>query len=151
MFMQKLKEELIEKITPLIQGEGMELVDFDLATYKAFLLLRFYVDKIGGVTVNECALLSRKISEYLDLEDMITGKYTLEVSSPGLDRPLTSSSDFKRKVGEEVEIFLKNPKEGKSSLQGAIKESSPDLLILESSEKKWEIPFSEIIKGKIIF
>ena len=149
--MQNLKEELKDKIRPVIEKEGLELVDLDLATYKAFFLLRFYVDKSGGVTIDECAALSQKISDYLDVEDLIQQKYTLEVSSPGFDRPLISATDFKRKVGKKIEVFLKNPVDGKKNLQGKLKEFNAESLFLEGTKKEWVIPFEEILKGKIIF
>jgi ribosome maturation factor RimP len=93
-------------IGPLLDREGIELVELELAGSKRRRILRIYVDRPGGITVDECARANRIIGEVLDIEDPIEGSYTLEVSSPGLDRDLKSDRDFHRSTGRKVRVIL---------------------------------------------
>jgi ribosome maturation factor RimP len=153
-----LKSDLLrEKIEPLVEEEGLDIVEFKFSGTGSSSVLRIFVDKSGGVTVDQCASLSRKLGDFLDMEDLIPGRYTLEVSSPGLDRPLASGEDFKRKIGEKVKVFLKEKWDGKTELEGRIKDiQKQSLLLVESSggEKQEEeriIPLEKVAKAKIIF
>jgi ribosome maturation factor RimP len=112
--------------------------------------LRIFVDKVGGVNVEECASLSRKLSDYLDTEDPIQGRYTLEVSSPGLERPLLSLDDFRRKIGERVKVDLKFPLDDKKGIQGEIVEVREDEVVIALEDKVERIPWDRIAKGRII-
>lgn len=127
---------LREKIKPLIEEESLELVELEFFKGGSASVLRIFVDKVGGVTVDQCANLSRIIGDFLDMEDLIPHRYMLEVSSPGLDRPLTKGADFKRKIGERVKIFLREAEAGKTELVGKIKnfEEGNLFLVIESPE-----------------
>jgi ribosome maturation factor RimP len=157
--MANLKETLKEKILPLIEDENLELVDLEFSPSGPRSLLRIYVDKPGGITIDECTSLSRKVSDFLDMEDLIPHRYNLEVSSPGLDRPLVKREDFIRKVGEKVRVFLKEPVDGKLDLAGEIKNFQKETLYLSTQfegakpvviEEK-AVPFGNILKAKIIY
>lgn len=147
-----------EKIEPLVEDDGLEIVDLEFSEGVTS-VLRIYVDKVGGVTVDQCADLSRRIGDLLDMENLISGRYRLEVSSPGLDRPLVTYADFKRKIGERVKVFLKEEVRGNIELVGKIKniEGENLLLLIESpaydrDEKKEEtIPLKKVAKAKIVF
>jgi ribosome maturation factor RimP len=152
-------ETLREKIKPVVEGENSELVDLEFSGGGSASVLRVYVDRSAGITVDQCADLSRKIGDMLDTEDLIPGRYRLEVSSPGLDRPLISAADFKRKTGERVRVFLKESLDGKTELVGEIKELKEENLILrlESTEptKKTDedktVPLKMVAKARILF
>lgn len=94
-------EELLE---PIVTGFGFELVDVEYVKEVGTWYLRAYIDKPGGITVDDCEVVSRKFSDILDEKDYIEDAYIFEVSSPGLGRPLKKEKDFKRSLGEEVEI-----------------------------------------------
>ena len=113
--------------------------------------LRIFIDKPGGVTVADCARVSREISDLLDTEDIIPHKYLLEISSPGLDRPLMSKTDFKRKMGKKVKVFLKEESSQDKELKGEIVGLENEKLILQSKNGKIAISLIEIAKAKIIF
>jgi ribosome maturation factor RimP len=157
--MTNLSERLKEELLPLIKEEELELVDFEFSPGGSKSLLRIYVDKAEGVTIGECANLSRKISDFLDMEDLIPHRYSLEVSSPGLDRPLVRREDFIRKVGEKVRVFLKEPVDGKLDLVGKIKKFQEETLYLSTESKEAEtsadegktVPFKNVLKAKIIY
>ena len=93
-------------ITPIIEANNFELVDVEYVKEGSNWYLRAYIDKDGGITVDDCELVSRAFSDLLDKEDFIEDSYILEVSSPGLGRPLKKNKDFKRNVGNEVELRL---------------------------------------------
>jgi ribosome maturation factor RimP len=157
--MSSIAENLKEKIEPLIEEDGLELVDLKFFEGGPASVLRIYVDRSGGVTVDQCAHLSRKISDFLDMEDLIPVRYRLEVSSPGLDRPLVSGADFKRKIGERVKVFLKEEVDGKMELVGKIKNLEEEnlLLLIESPASELNegaeeiIPLKNVAKAKIMF
>lgn len=93
-------------ITPLVEKNNFELVDVEYVKEGANWYLRAYIDKEGGITVDDCEIVSRELSDLLDQEDFIPDAYILEVSSPGLGRQLKKEKDFKRSIGEEVEVKL---------------------------------------------
>lgn len=93
-----------ELVLPIIEANNFELVDVEYVKEGANWYLRVYADKEGGIAIDDCVLISRSLEEKLDAEDFIEDAYILEVSSPGLGRPLKKEKDFKRNLGEEVEI-----------------------------------------------
>jgi len=146
----EIEEALKQKLLPLIEEGGLELVELDLVGKPPHYILRIFVDKVGGVNVEECASLSRSLSDYLDTEDLIQGRYTLEVSSPGLDRPLLSLDDFRRKIGDRVRINLKSPLDQKGEVEGEIIEVRENDVVLALEDKVETIPWDRIDKGRII-
>ena len=96
-------------LTPVIQANGFELVDVEYVKEAGTRYLRAYIDKEGGITIDDCELVSRAFGELLDAEDFIEESYVLEVSSPGLGRPLKKEKDFARSIGKDVEIKLFKP------------------------------------------
>jgi len=98
----------------------MELVHLEMKREPGGLLLRLYIDKEGGVTLDDCARISRQLSVQLDVEDPIEERYTLEVSSPGLDRPLFSDGDFARFSGRKIRLSTHVPLEGRRNYQGRL-------------------------------
>ena len=98
------KQKTEEILQPIVEEHGFELVDVEYVKEGSNWYLRAYIDKPGGITVNDCETVSRKLSDILDEKDYIDDAYILEVSSPGLGRPLKKEKDFKRSLGEEVEI-----------------------------------------------
>lgn len=118
---------------------GLEIVDVEFrgGGGKAR-MLRIFLDKPGGVTHEDCELVSKEVSTILDVEDAVPGgSYTLEVSSPGLDRRLSKAADFQRFVGSRVKVMTKEPVNGNRHFEGKLREFSGDLLVLslESGKK----------------
>ena len=98
-----------ELVLPLVEANHFELVDVEYVKEAGTWYLRIYIDKEGGININDCELVSRAFSEILDKEDYIEDAYILEVSSPGLGRPLKKDKDFQRNLGEEVEVRTYKP------------------------------------------
>jgi ribosome maturation factor RimP len=160
--MADLRERLKEKLLPLVKEENLELVDLEFSPSGSKSLLRIYVDKPGRVTIGECANLSRKVSDFLDMENLIPHRYNLEVSSPGLDRALIKREDFMRRVGEKVRVFLNEPVDGKMELVGEIKNFCEGTLYLSTPSEETEsvgskeeeekaVPIGNVLKAKIIY
>ena len=112
-------EQLLE---PIVTGFGFELVDVEYVKEAGNWYLRAYIDKPGGITVDDCEAVSRKFSDILDEKDFIQDAYILEISSPGLGRPLKKEKDFKRSLGEEVEIRTYRAIEKQKEFTGILKE-----------------------------
>ncbi len=106
-----MREDLLEKIRslvyPVVEDFKLELVDLEYKQEGRNMILRIYIDKEGGVTLDDCAKVSREIGDLLEVEDAIQGNYHLEVSSPGIDRPLKKSSDYDRFAGRKVKIKVR--------------------------------------------
>ncbi len=130
-FSYGLRAELRRLLEPGARALGCELVDVELAGGGRHPTLRVYIDKPGGVTVDDCADVSRQLSAILDVEDPIRESYTLEVSSPGLDRPLVTAQDFARQRGETVRIKLQAPLAGRRNFTGRVLEVHDAEVVLE--------------------
>ncbi len=115
---EKQTEELLE---PIVNGFGFELVDVEYVKEAGTWYLRAYIDKPGGITVDDCEAVSRKFSDILDEKDYIEDTYIFEVSSPGLGRPLKKEKDFQRSLGEEVEIRTYRPIDRQKEFVGELK------------------------------
>ena len=96
-------------VLPILESMGIELVDIESGRFGRDVVLRIFIDKEGGVMLDDCANVSRELSAILDVEDIISGSYTLEVSSPGLDRPLKTQADYERFAGRQVKIRTYQP------------------------------------------
>ena len=114
---EKRTEELI---LPIVEEQGFELVDVEYVKEGGTMYLRAYIDKPGGIAVNDCETVSRALSDLLDKEDYIADSYILEVSSPGLGRPLKKEKDFRRSVGKAVEIRLYRAVDRKKEFEGIL-------------------------------
>lgn len=130
-FYEQKTEELI---MPVIESNRFELVDVEFVKEGSNWYLRLYVDKEGGITIDDCETVSRAMSDILDREDYIEESYILEVSSPGLGRPLKKDKDFARSIGSEVEIRLYRPIEKQKEFTGYLKSFDKDNVVIEMQD-----------------
>ncbi|MDD2978761.1 MAG: ribosome maturation factor RimP [Hespellia sp.] len=128
-----------ELLTPIVEKEGFELVDVEYVKEAGTWYLRAYIDKPGGIAVNDCELISRAFSEVLDAEDYIDDAYIFEVSSPGLGRPLKKEKDFIRNQGEEVEIRTYRAIDKQKEFVGILKEFDKDTVTLEYEDESTQV------------
>jgi len=137
-------------VQPLLEGEGLALVDVDFQRETSGWVLRLYIEKRGGVSLEDCIKVSKEFGQLLDVEDVIPGPYTLEVSSPGLDRPLRREEDFVRFVGEKVRIRTEDYIGGQRNFRGELVECHGGTIRVKmEEEKEVEIPLSSIRKAKL--
>lgn len=124
--------ERIEKISQQVAGaNGLELVHIEVAGTKRDAVLRIFIDKEGGVSIDDCSLVSRGVEEMLDAEDFIPSRYVLEVSSPGIERQLYSLSDFVKFTGHLAKVKLKAEIDGQRTFVGTISEVDGDKISFE--------------------
>lgn len=122
-------------LKPLMEERQFELVDVEFVKEAGNWFLRVYIDKPGGITIDDCELISRALSDKLDEEDFIVESYILEVSSPGLGRPLKKEKDFVRSQGQSVEVKLFRPIEKQKEFTGILKSWDKDTVTLEFEEE----------------
>ena len=135
----------------VVASEGMKLVDLELKGGGLSQLLRIYIDKTGGVSHADCQLVSEQVSAILDVEDAIPGQYTLEVSSPGLDRKLVKPSDYEHFVGRLARLILREPLGGQRVLEGRLAGLEAGRVRLDSGEgQRTEVELSNISKARLI-
>ncbi len=127
-------------ITPILQENGLNLVDVEYVKEAGQWYLRFYIDKDGGVNINDCETVSRAMSDLLDKDDFIEDAYILEVSSPGLGRPIKKEKDFIRNTGREIEFKLFKAEDGTKEFTGILKAFDKDTVtvLLNEEEKVFE-------------
>ena len=143
------KEALIGLLTGPVESLGYELVDLDLRVGGRG-LLRVYIDLPGGINVDDCARVSRQLSAFLDVEDPIPGSYTLEVSSPGLDRRLRTIEHFRRFTGHEVKVELKQPRDGHRKLRGELTDIGDEDITLDVDGAEWRLAMGDIAMAKLV-
>lgn len=144
-----LVENLKEIILPVLEEENIELVELNFVKARGRSILKLLVDKKGGgINLQECARLNEKIGGLLDTQDVIKERYILEVSSPGLDRPLMTKSDFLRCINKNVRFFLNESINGKIELEGVISKAGDDSVYIDIDGDIIEIPLAKINKAK---
>jgi len=134
---------------PVLDELGLELVEVQYRREQSGWVLRLIIDKQDGVSLEDCAAASREISQLLDIEDFIEQAYNLEVSSPGLDRPLKSMADFKRFTGRMAKIKTIEPIGGEVVFIGKIQQTEGEMIILEMGRREVTIPFSQVSKARL--
>ncbi|MBZ4682979.1 MAG: ribosome maturation factor rimP [Fusobacteriales bacterium] len=146
-------EEKIEKIVePYLKDLDIELVDVEYLQDGASWYVRVYIEKSNyeeNITLEDCAKVSGLIED--DIDKLIEEKYYLEVSSPGLERPLKKLKDYERFVGEKIKVLLKHKIEDKRNYTGVLENVNGETLFLNVDGKKLEIPFNEVKKGNLVF
>jgi ribosome maturation factor RimP len=120
---QRLAESVQAIAAPIVRALGLELVDVECAGQGARTVLRVFIDKPGGVSVGDCEQVHHSLGRALDVQDPIPHPYTLEVSSPGLDRPLRRPEDYRRAAGKRIVVRLRQPVQGQWRLAGRLQEA----------------------------
>ena len=126
-------------LLPIVESHGFELVDVEYVKEAGTWYLRAYIDKPGGITVNDCELVSRTFSDILDEKDYIEDTYIFEVSSPGLGRPLKKEKDFARSIGEEVEIRTYRAIDRQKEFIGILVEYDKDTVTIEYEDETTQV------------
>ncbi len=143
-------EDLEQIIKPVVKGFGCELWGFDYRPYNRSALLRVYIDKEDGVTLEDCADVNHQLSGVLDVEDPIKVAYTLEVSSPGIDRPLLELEHYRMFVGERVKLRLKWPVEEQRNYVGILRSTDEARIELMLEDREVQIPVEAISRGRLL-
>lgn len=140
-------EKLVKGVA---MAEGLELVYIEYQPRGLASLLRIYIDKPGGVNLDDCQRLSKQVSVLLDVEDFVPHHYLLEVSSPGIERPLFKEGDYSRFRNKEVRLQSTEKIEGRKNFTGYIRKFSEGTLELECEERTYAIPFRKIRRANLV-
>ncbi len=145
-----IEQRVSELVEPLTDYNGLELVLVEFTKGPRGNILRLVIDKEGGVTLDDCSRLSRVVSDLLDVHDPVPGSYNLEVSSPGINRPLVTLNDYDRFSGKKIFVRTREPIDGRRKFKGLlIGVSDNDEIIIEGSGEQFLVPFDLINKARL--
>lgn len=144
-----LRDQLSELLAPVVSGLGYELWEIEFAPRAGGGLLRLYIDSDAGVSLDDCERVSHAVSEALDATDPIPGAYTLEVSSPGLDRVLRTQAHFERFAGERVKLEMMHPIDGRKRFAGRLTHVGRGEITLELERGAVTLPIEDIHKARL--
>ncbi|NMP17458.1 MULTISPECIES: ribosome maturation factor RimP [unclassified Thalassotalea] len=148
--MSKFEQKLTELLRPSVEMTGKELLGIEYISAGNNSVLRLFIDHENGIDVDDCAEVSRQVSAVLDVEDPISTEYNLEVSSPGVDRPLFEKPHYEGVVGETIEVKLSMPINGRRKFKGELEAIEGDTLIVIVDGQDYELPIGNIDKANLI-
>ena len=143
-------EQLQALLAPVVEALGYECWGIEFISQGKHSVLRIYIDHANGIFVDDCEKVSRQVSGVLDVEDPVSSEYTLEVSSPGMDRPLFTLEQYAKHVGEQVKIRLRGPFEGRRNFQGLLRGVEEQDVVVQVDNHEYLLPIDLIDKANII-
>ena len=142
--------QLNKMFGPVVEGLGYEFVGLEYKSGSKPAILRIFIDHENGITVDDCAAISRQVSAVLDVEDPISGEYTLEVSSPGLDRPLFTAEHYQQFLGSRIKCKLRMPFNGRRKFTGKLLKADENNIVLSIDNESVELFIDDIEKANIV-
>ena len=147
----QLREELAGRFQALLQEEAFDLWDLEFASQAGATVVRVFVDRQPGVTLQDCTYWNKKFGRYLEAENLIQGRYVLEVGSPGIERVLVRPEHYSRFVGSTLEVKLHDPRDGRRTFRGDLRAAGPDTIVLSDAEiGTVSLPYAAIRKSRLI-
>lgn len=146
-----IADEVSKLVEPILAGIGFELVEVEYLMHYGRWVLRVYVDKEGGVTIDDCASVSSELGDLIDVKEFIQHPYILEVSSPGLDRPLKKEKDFIQAIGKKVKIRMANPQMGRRNFSGYLYDFREEVLYLRVDNREVLLPWRDVEKANLVY
>lgn len=142
--------KLNDLIKPAIEKMGYELTDLEVKNQDREQLISIFIDNLTGIKIEDCEIVSRQISLLLDVENPISGKYILEVSSPGLDRKLTKLNHFKRFIGNELRIKLLRSMDGRRNFRGKLLAANKESIKVQVDDQLYKLPIDMIETARLV-
>lgn len=149
--MKSSVEKVTQLIEPTVQALDLELWGVEHASQGKYSVLRIFIEREAGVTIDDCERVSRQVSAIFDVEEPIAGEYTLEVSSPGMDRLLFTPQQFQRYRGEEVSVRMRTPVDGRRKFKGTLTNVVDDIIHIQVDGSDFELPHGDIEKANIVY
>lgn len=143
-------DQLIELIEPVVTGLEYDFWGIEYIAQGKHSVLRVFIDSENGIDVDDCASVSRQLSSVLDVEDPITSEYSLEVSSPGMDRPLFKLEQYEKFVGHQVQLRLRVPFDGRRKFAGLLKGVENEEVVVEVDNEEYLLPIEAIDKANVV-
>ena len=144
-------KQLIQLLSPVAEQNGYELVEIEITSEYSQRIVRVYIDKEGGITVDDCAKISGYFEDLLDMSETMPGRYVFEVSSPGLNRPLRLPAHYSKVIGQKVQIVTFEKLEGRKNFKGILKEASAQNVTLEIELKDYVVPLDQIQRANVVY
>lgn len=138
-------------VEPVLERMGYELVLVEFGRERPGMVLRLYIDRDGGVGLEDCERVSREVSAVLDVEDLIDGPFHLEVSSPGVNRPLTRERDFERFKGEQAKVVTLEPRDGRKTFKGRLEGVEQGEVVITVDGQEYRIPLGAIARANLVY
>ncbi|NIK75583.1 ribosome maturation factor RimP [Paenibacillus castaneae] len=149
MSTSKIKAAAQEMVQPFLSTNGFELVDIEYVKEGNNYFLRIFVDKEGGIDIDDCGRISEYMSEQLDKNDPVTDVYFLEVSSPGAERPLKKQEDVQKAIGKHVYITTYEPISGAKEFEGLLLSFDGETAVVRTTKKEYEIPYEKVASARL--
>ena len=146
-----ITKQVSELVEPVLKEIGFELVDVEYLSKHGKWVLRLFIDKNKGVTIDDCARVSGEIGDLIDVKDIIEHEYVLEVSSPGLNRALKKEKDFIRAIGKKIKMKTAVPVKGRRNFTGYLRDFQKDTLYVETEDRLLTLPRSEDDKVNLVY
>lgn len=147
--MARKDHQIADMLRPTVEAMGFELWGVEYLPQGRHSVVRVYIDAPGGVTIDDCAAVSDQVGGVLDVEEPVSGEYALEVSSPGLDRPLFRPEQYRGYVGETVEVRLRSPHEGRRRFTGILKGLEGEDVVIQVDDHEYLLPHGAIERARI--
>jgi len=147
--MKQAPEILLKLIEPVVEGLGYECVGVEYNPHPKHGMLRIFIDREQGVGMEDCTAVSHQVSGVLDVEDPIAGEYNLEVSSPGMERPLFKIEHFEQFIGHRAKVNLFKPIEGRRNITGLIEKVEDGSVYLQQDGQVYAVPFQAMSKARL--
>ena len=144
---QRLLDEMIR---PVVEGLGFEFWGMEFVSQGKHSVLRVFIDSENGIMLEDCEAVSRQVSGVMDVEDPIAGEYALEVSSPGMDRPLYTLDQFERYAGHKVSLKLRMPSDGRRKFEGVLKGIEGNDVVMVVEDNEYLFPVDSIDKANVV-
>ena len=147
--MAENKQHLWHLLEPPVDALGYELLHLEFSSEGGNHVLRVYIDAPGGIRVDDCAAVSRQLSAVLDVEDVLPSAYALEVSSPGLDRPLVKPEHFRRFAGSRARVVLRTPMDGRRRFSGQLLEAGEGCVVMQVDGERYELAYDDMETARL--
>ena len=146
-----IAEQVADLVEIVLEDMGIELVDVEYLSLRGRWVWRLYIDKEGGVTIDDCARVSGEIGDLIDVKDIISHEYVLEVSSPGLDRPLKKEKHFRDAIGMKIKVKMTAPVSERRNFTGLLKDFHEEHLILETDGGEVSLPWQDVERANLVY
>ena len=145
-----MENTIFGTVEPIVAEEGCEVLEVQATLEDQQRILRIYIDKTGGVTLEDCSRVSSAIEDIIEVKEFLSGRYRLEVSSPGSERPLRTKGHFEKALGKVVRLVTKEKIKGRGNFKGILEEVTDSQIAVTVDNEKYEIPLGEIKKARQI-